>query len=190
MFGGRSVDLRSFLFLLLAAMSFCLASSVHGQDLGGQDKKAGQGMEDLPLPKQATILAVRGAISRSNADGAAYFDMEMLKALPVAQLETTTAVTDGVRRFDGFLMRDLLAHVGAHGTTVTIRALNDYVIDVGIEEFDQFDVVVAYEMDGEPLLPSDKGPLWLVYPRDQHPVLQDIRFDYRWVWQLRWLDIQ
>lgn len=147
-------------------------------------------MEELLPPKHAVILEVRGALSRSNVDGAAQFDMDMLKALPAAQLETTTAVTDGVRRFDGFLMRDLLAHVGAHGTTVTIRALNDYVIDIEIEEFDRFDVLVAYEMDGEPLLPSDKGPLWLVYPRDQHPQLQDIRFDYRWVWQMRWLDIQ
>lgn len=182
--------MRGIFFLLVATVTLCFALAAHGQGMEGQDKKAGQGVEDLPLPKQPPILEVRGAISRSNADGVAHFDMEMLKALPAARLETTTAVTDGVRRFDGFLMRDLLAHIGAYGTMVTIRALNDYVIDVGIEEFDQFDVLVAYEMDGEPLLPSDKGPLWLVYPRDQHPVLQDIRFDYRWVWQLRWLDIQ
>lgn len=116
--------------------------------------------------------------------------MEMLKVLPVAELETSTAVTDGVRRFQGFLMRDLLAYVGAQGTTVTAKALNDYTIEIAIAEFDRFDVLVAYEMDGEPLLPSDKGPLWLVYPRDQHVELQDIRFDYRWVWQLRWLDIR
>lgn len=140
-------------------------------------------------PKSPLILEVRGAVSRTNAEGAAHFDMTMLRALPAARLETTTAVTDGVRRFDGFLMRDLLAHVGAQGTSVTARALNDYVIEIEIEEFNRFDVLVAYEMDGEPLLPSDKGPLWIVYPRDRHAELQDIRFDYRWVWQLRWLDI-
>ncbi len=116
--------------------------------------------------------------------------MEMLKALPRLRLETTTVVTDGVRRFDGFLMRDLLDLVGAEGVTVTARALNDYAIDIAIKEFDRFDVVVAYEMDGKALLPSDKGPLWIVYPRDQHTELQDIRYDYRWVWQLRWLDIK
>jgi hypothetical protein len=147
-------------------------------------------MAEMPSPKSPLILEVRGAVSRTNAEGAAHFDMEMLKALPAARLETTTAVTDGVRRFDGFLMRDLLAHVGAQGTTVTARALNDYAIEIAIEEFDRFDVLVAYEMDGKPLPPSDKGPLWIVYPRDQHTELQDIRFDYRWVWQLRWLDIR
>ena len=116
--------------------------------------------------------------------------METLKALPAARLETTTAVTDGVRQFDGFLMRDLLDFIGADGSTVTAIALNDYAIDIAVDEFSRFDILVAYEMDGEPLLPSDKGPLWIVYPRDQHAELQDIRYDYRWVWQLRWLDIR
>ncbi|PWJ83737.1 hypothetical protein C7441_108131 [Pseudaminobacter salicylatoxidans] len=144
----------------------------------------------MPPPTSPSILEVRGAISRINAEGVAHFDMEMLRALPAARLETTTAVTDGVRRFDGFLMRDILAHVGARGTAVTARAVNDYAIEIAIEEFDRFDVLIAYEMDGEPLLPGDKGPLWMIYPRDQHAELQDIRFDYRWVWQLRWLEIR
>lgn len=144
----------------------------------------------LPAPASRVVLGVRGAIANTNMDDAALFDMEMLKALPSFRLQTTTAVTDGVRRFDGFLMRDLLERVGAQGSTVTATALNDYAIDIDIEEFARFDVLVAYEMDGKPLLPNDKGPLWIVYPRDRHAELQDIRYDYRWVWQLRRLDIK
>lgn len=144
----------------------------------------------LPTPEGSIVLEVRGALSRINSEDAAQFDMEMLQALPTVRLETTTAVTDGMRVFEGFLMRDLLDLVDARGSTVTASALNEYAIDIAIEEFDRFDIVVAYRMDGEPLLPSDKGPLWIVYPRDQHAELQDIRYDYRWVWQLRWLDIQ
>lgn len=176
---GSQVDLQGFLVVFLTSLSICLSTSVQAQSL-----------TDLPSPQGNTILEVRGALSKVNLDGAAHFDMEMLRALPAARLETTTAVTDGVRRFDGFLMRDLLKMVGAQGSIVTVGALNDYVIDIAIEEFDRFDVVVAYEMDGVPLLPSDKGPLWIVYPRDQHVELQDIRYDYRWVWQLQWLDIK
>jgi hypothetical protein len=144
----------------------------------------------LATPKGETVLEVHGAIARSNRDSAAVFDMAMLKALPVVQLETSTAVTDGVRHFEGFLMRDLLALVGASGTTVTATALNDYVMEFAADEFDEFDVLVAYAMDEAPLLASDKGPLWIVYPRDQHAQLQDIRYDYRWVWQLNRLDIE
>ncbi len=148
------------------------------------------GAQELPRPEGETVLEVHGDIANTNAGGVAYFDITMLKALPRTRLETSTAVTDGVRRFDGFLMRDLLGLVVANGSTVTASALNDYVIDFDAREFDQFDVLVAYEMDGAPLLPSDKGPLWIVYPRDRHPELQDIRYDYRWVWQLRRLDIR
>ena len=39
-------------------------------------------------------------------------------------------------------------------------------------------------------MPDDKGPFWIVYPRDQHEVLQDIRYDYRWVWQLDSLQVK
>ena len=144
----------------------------------------------LPRPQGPTVLEVQGAIGKTNAEGAALFDMEMLQALPVARLETSTAVTDGVRSFEGFLMRDLLAHVEASGNTVTATALNNYVIDFDAQEFERYDVVVAYRMDGETLQPSDKGPLWIVYPRDQHTELQDIRYDYRWVWQLMRLEIR
>ncbi len=144
----------------------------------------------LPAPEGPVILTVAGAIGNTNVDDKALFDLAMLKALPHARLDTHTSVSDGVHRFDGFLMRDLLQRVQATGSTVSATALNDYVIDLPIGEFDQYDVVVAYEMDGTPLLPSDKGPLWIVYPRDQHAALQDIRYDYRWVWQLMRLDIR
>jgi len=144
----------------------------------------------LSLPSKEVVLEVHGNIANTNVDGAALLDMDMLRTLPPVSLETTTSVTDGVPRFDGFLMRDLLALLEAEGQTATATALNDYVIDIPIEDFERFDVVLAYRMDGDRLLPSDKGPLWIVYPRDQHAELQDIRYDYRWVWQLQRLDIQ
>lgn len=146
--------------------------------------------QPLPDPKGEVVLTVAGQLARANLDGTAVFDEAMLAALPATSVETTTVVTDGVRRFDGFLMRDLLALVGAEGETVTATALNDYEIEIPITDFWQFDVLVATHMDGRRLLPSDKGPLWIVYPRDDHAKLQDIRYDYRWVWQLVRLDIE
>lgn len=144
----------------------------------------------FPVPAGEVVLTVSGSISQTNRDQMAAFDEEMLKALPWTALETTTVVTDGVRRFDGFLMRDLLDYVGAEGETVTAVALNDYVIDIPMEDFSRFDVLVATSMDGARLLPSDKGPFWIVYPRDDHQELQDIRYDYRWVWQLIRLEVR
>ncbi|WP_220250848.1 molybdopterin-dependent oxidoreductase [Billgrantia montanilacus] len=146
--------------------------------------------DTLPVPEGKVLLSVSGKIGKTNVDSEAHFDRTMLEALPRQTLHTSTVVTDGVNRFEGFLMSDLLAHVGAQGERAEARALNDYVVDIPLEDFRDFEVLVADSMDGERLTPRDKGPLWIVYPRDDHSELQDIRYDYRWVWQLESLDIR
>lgn len=146
--------------------------------------------KELPAPTGRTILSVAGSIARTNLDGEAVFDRAMLAELPRHSLDTHTSVTDGVQHFEGFLMRDLLDLVKADGDIATAHALNDYIIDIPMSDFERFDVLVATEMNGERLTPEDKGPLWIVYPRDDVGELQDIRYDYRWVWQLDSLTIQ
>ena len=136
----------------------------------------------LSAPAGEVRLTVTGNIRITNSEGAALLDDAMLETLPHHTLETSTVVTDGVKRFEGF--------VGADGTMVTASALNDYSIDIPMEDFEQYDVLVATHMDGERLKPSDKGPFWIVYPRDDHSDLQDIRYDYRWVWQLIQLKVK
>src|SRR5690606_26546604 len=124
------------------------------------------------------------------AGGVAELDRAALRALPEATLVTSTVVTDGTHRFTGFLMRDLLDRLEAEGDHVIASALNDYVVEIPIADFQDYDVIVAYSMDGAPLDRADKGPLWIVYPRDDHAALQDIRYDYRWVWQLSGLEVR
>ena len=112
------------------------------------------------------------------------FDRAAIAALPEHTLDTHTSVTDGVHHFEGPLMRDLLGAAGFTGDAVLAIALNDYEITIPMSDFEEFDVIAALTMDGEVLTPRDRGPIWIVYPRDDHPELQDIRYDYRWVWQL------
>lgn len=106
------------------------------------------------------------------------------------QIVTKTSVTDGPQTFEGFLIRDLLQAFDADGKVVVARALNDYQIEIPISDFERFDVIGALSMGGVPLSPRDKGPIWIVYPRDDHVELQDIRYDTRWVWQLVSLHVQ
>lgn len=120
------------------------------------------------------------------AAGADYVDVGMaeLATLPTARVRTSTAVTDGVSEFVGVYMRDLLDHVHAEGDVISAYALNGYKVDIPMSDTRDFDLVLAWMMDGVPLRADSKGPFWIVYPRDDHSVLQDIRYDYRWVWQL------
>ncbi|TVM05405.1 molybdopterin-dependent oxidoreductase [Vreelandella aquamarina] len=144
----------------------------------------------LSAPSGPVLLTITGAIQHANAKDSAQFDEQMLATLETHTLATTTSVTDGVNQFEGFLMRDLLDWVGAQGDQVIATALNDYIVEIPLEDFYQYDVLAATHMDGEALTPRDKGPLWIVYPRDDHRELQDIRYDYRWVWQLNGLEVE
>jgi hypothetical protein len=113
---------------------------------------------------------------------------EQLEALPQQRVLTSTAWTDGVKDFQGPLMRDVLALLVkpiAEGAVLRLIALNEYEVSVSVDDYRQWDVVLAHHMDGKPLTRLDKGPLWVVYPRDQNPELQDSRVDHRWAWMLR-----
>ncbi|PAU76216.1 molybdopterin-dependent oxidoreductase [Halomonas salipaludis] len=144
----------------------------------------------LPPPDTTPLLRVSGDIAHPNIGEEAHIDRSLFASLPRQTLDTTTVVTDGVSHFEGVLMRDLLDAVGAQGDEVVATALNDYIIDIPMQDFHDYDVLLADTMDGETLTPRDKGPLWIVYPRDDHSELQDIRYDYRWVWQLEQLEIR
>ncbi|MFD2649204.1 molybdopterin-dependent oxidoreductase [Devosia albogilva] len=146
--------------------------------------------EPLPAPEGPVILVVSGNIEVTNTDGGAAFDREMLHGLGLTEIETSTPWTDGVQVFSGVLARTVLERVGADGAAVMASALNDYTVEVPMEDFQNFDVLLATTMGGEEMKVSDKGPIWIVYPRDNHPELQDRRLHDRWVWQLKALRVQ
>ncbi|WP_193335515.1 molybdopterin-dependent oxidoreductase [Devosia beringensis] len=150
----------------------------------------GQTLEPLPAPAGPVILTVAGSIEVTNGNAGAAFDRDMLYALGISELTTSTPWTDGTRVFWGVLARAVLDRVGATGATVLASALNDYTVEIPMEDFETYDVLLATEMDGEEMLVSDKGPIWIVYPRDSDSALQDRRLHDRWVWQLKALQVR
>lgn len=163
--------------LMLAAASALLSS---------QNVMAGE----LHHPAGPVLLTITGNVGRANHDGAALFDEETLTALPWHRIVTSTPWTEGVKRFEGIRLSDLLRQVGANGQTLHAVALNDYRVEIPLSDADEFGVLIAVRMDGKPLLRRDKGPLWIVYPRDSIPSLQDERYDSRWVWQLHKIEVR
>jgi hypothetical protein len=85
-------------------------------------------------------------------------------------------------------LRTVLDRVGAKGTKIKASALNAYEAEIPFSDL-QYEPILAMRIDGQPLKMRDKGPLWIVYPRDAHRVLQDVIYDSRWVWQLKRLHI-
>jgi hypothetical protein len=145
--------------------------------------------EPLPLPKGPVVLAVSGKIERTNGDGVALFDMEMLEALGRASFATRWELSEVPQLFEGIPLRALLDRVGVQGKSLRASALNNYVAVIPMEDL-RFEPVIAAKVDGRALTIRDKGPLWIAYPRDRHKVLQDARHDARWVWQLNKLHVE
>ena len=56
----------------------------------------------------------------------------------------------------------------AEGTAVHATALNDYAVTIPIDELRRYPVLLALKMNGQYLKIMDKGPIWIVYPRDQY----------------------
>lgn len=127
------------------------------------------------------ILTITGP-----GDGVIRLDEAAFAALPWHDLTTRTAWTEGPQTFRGPLLRDVLALTGAdlRDRTLDMRALNDYRITFPARDAWTYDPVLARDHNGRPMSRRDKGPLWLVYPRDAHRDLVDQRYDQRWVWQL------
>jgi hypothetical protein len=155
-----------------------------------QTPASAQSPEPLPAPEGPVILTVTGKVGVTNTEGGAAFDRQMLQDVGVTELNTTTPWLDGAQEFTGVLAKTLLERVGAQGTTVTATALNDYTVAIPMDDFQNYDVLLATEMNGEEMLVSDKGPIWIVYPRDDHSELRERRISERWVWQLKALEVQ
>src|SRR3569623_3137898 len=140
-----------------------------------------------PLAKPAggeIILTINGAITNGNGDGSAFFDLSLLKSLPARELTTETPWTKGEHRFTGVPLEALMAAVGAQGKTITAYALNDYSVDLPVDDGARHGALVVYLFAGAPMLPSDRGPVWIVSPFSDREETRSETFYQRAVWNL------
>jgi|HigsolmetaAR204D_1030405.scaffolds.fasta_scaffold02402_4 hypothetical protein len=150
---------------------------------------AASAAEPLPAPSGEVILTITGDIGVTNAADRVEFDREMLEGLGLVQVETSTSWTEGVQSFEGVPASVVLDAVEANGTTVTAVALNDYKVQIPISDFRDYPVILALNMNGQALRIRDKGPIWIVYPRDDYPELAVDAMDQRWIWQVKELHV-
>ena len=169
----RLIPLGFALFLPVAA----LASALGEKQLGTE-------------PVGPVILTVSGNISGAGAQQVVRLDRAMLEEIGTTKLKTSTAWTTGEEEFEGVLVRDLLDALGAEGTLVVATAVNDYVVSIPLRELYDYPVLLALKMNGEYLELRDKGPIWIVYPRDQFSELRNSMVDKKWVWQLSELEVR
>ena len=135
-------------------------------------------------PKGDVMLTVTGPITTSNTPDGLALDLAQLEALPQHSFTTSTTWTEGTATFQGVLLKDLMAVIGASGTSVNMTALNDYVISMPTADAKDDGPMLAYLMNGKPMSVRDKGPVWLIYPYDDNAEYRTEESYSRSIWQL------
>lgn len=145
---------------------------------------AGVGLP-LAVSAQSPILVVHDTKGQVHS-----FTSEAIAALPWTQIRTHTRWTEGQQVFRGPLLSEIYAATGMtradlDGRVLVMTALNDFKIELPAVDAWEYNPILAREMNGEIMSVRQKGPLWVVYPRDDFPALQGSNYDDRWIWQLR-----
>lgn len=139
----------------------------------------------LPKPSGAVILTLKGNIKFTNTGDKAEFDLAMLEKLKSRVAPVKTPWADKETTYEGPLMSAILDAVGATGTTLMVKAINDYVAEVPMEDMTRYPVILATKRDGKKMTVRDKGPLFIIYPFDLDPALQNEKIYNRSVWQVK-----
>jgi hypothetical protein len=143
---------------------------------------------ELPAPEGRILLQVRGAISNLNSDGAANFDLQMMRNLDWKEIETFTSFTEGPQTFAGPTLRSLLDSVGATGSRLNATAINGYFVEIPVVHASAYSVILAIEMNGRRMRIRDKGPIWVVYPLSEEATAKK-PFDNEMIWQLDRIEV-
>lgn len=135
------------------------------------------------------LLTITGSRLDPPAQGGRFeFDLAALQKLPQRKIVTATPWYTGASEFSGPLLCDVLEAAGAAaqgGGTLRCIALNDYRVEIPIDDMRRFDVVVAHLLNGKPMSVREKGPLFVIYPFDEQPQLRSTTYFSRCIWQLK-----
>jgi hypothetical protein len=143
----------------------------------------------LAAGAEATVLTVRGTLPAAPAlESRVDFDLAALRKLRQQRLLTTTPWYSGASEFAGPLLREVLAAAGMDAApegTARCTALNDYRVEIPLDDALRYDVLVAHQLNGKPMSVRDKGPLFIIYPFSSQPQLRTTIYYNRCIWQLR-----
>ncbi len=146
--------------------------------------------DDLLPPTGKILLTVTGNIGNTTDGTQAQFDRAGLEALGMQTLDTNIACVEGVQHFEGILFSSLLNAVAANGNIIKATALDDYSVEIPMSDIESYHVILAMKWNGKTMRVRDKGPIWVIYPIDQHPELSSEVYGGRSIWQLVTLTVQ
>jgi hypothetical protein len=141
----------------------------------------------MPAMAGDVILTIDGAIA---ADAPVNMTLEDIEALGTATVVTGTPWHEGPVSFQGVPLASLVKMTGAKGKTLSFQALNNYHSEMPVSDIGEYGVILAYKQNGQYMPVNDKGPLFIVYPFDTDPALNNEVYYARSAWQVRSITVE
>ncbi|WP_417494830.1 molybdopterin-dependent oxidoreductase [Maricaulis sp.] len=114
-------------------------------------------------------------------DAACLFNWASLNGIEQHSTAADFPAGGPVRRFSGPLLRDVIDIADPRGDTLIVTALDGYQREISLARIREHDVILALQMDGQPLGIGGYGPAMLVWPRGSDPALEGMSDD-DWLW--------
>jgi hypothetical protein len=140
---------------------------------------------------QDALLAITGLVKPNRPNGTFSFNEEDFLKLSTAKIVTTTAWTPK-SEFVGPELSTVLraANVSPKAKEMRFYAVDAYEITIPIADVAKYRPVMAHTQNGARLTIPTRGPVFLVYPRDQHPELLNIKGQAQFVWMVCKIDVR
>ena len=132
------------------------------------------------------LLRVSGLIGRVNNVATETFDFSEAEFLKLGSTSITTGTPwTPTSVFVGPLLVDVMRAAGVTSGRLIFKTLDDYSAPIPWEDLARYGVILAHSQDGQRLNNKRWGPLWTIYPRDQHSVaLKGPIAESRFIWQV------
>lgn len=144
----------------------------------------------IPVPTDTPLLTISGAIGHTNAGNTIIMDRATIEQVGLVEYQVTDPFEHRPITYRGVLMRDLLTlwQVDAHAKTMKLTAINDYQVEIPLEDFSMYPVLFAMQADGAYMEVSYRGPAMIVYPIETYEF--DTRTNQRkWIWQIKSIEL-
>jgi hypothetical protein len=156
---------------------------------------------NLPTLLRATVLAAcmvlpaaglaQTVLNVTTPEKSVAFSLEELLAMPQTTVVTKNDYVDNTTEFQGPLLSAILERLEIdRSANLKMVALNDFASEVPASDAYDFNVILAVLREGERMPVRDKGPIWVIYPMDDNPELQDEAYNGRLVWQLKEISVE
>ncbi|MCS7009997.1 MAG: molybdopterin-dependent oxidoreductase [Anaerolineales bacterium] len=146
----------------------------------------------LPKPTGEVILTVSGKIGSRNSGDLLLLDMETLEKFGLVEYELNDPWLKRVVTYRGVLMSDFLEIIQAaeDAELVHFVALDDYEVDITLQEIRKWPILLATQADGKYMAVSENGPTRIIFPFDQFPEIDQSVYRDLMIWNIESMEVR